>query len=305
MAQPLQPQKSIRLIGRPTTFFQKTAGFAGEIYFDSDLDALRVYQGGSALEGKVVADRAWVTSQLFSRNYNDLTNKPSLFSGSYTDLSNKPALSAVALSGSYADLSDTPSIPNNTNQLTNGAGFITNSALSTYALTADIPTDTGDLTNGAGFITNSALNSYATQSYVTSQGYITNSALSGLATESLVTGLLLSETIGIKTGATGTVEHSITTANVWAHSSIAANFTVNVTNLPTTNNKVTNLVLILTQGGTPYLPTALQIGGAAQTIKWQDAGAPSGTASQVDIVSFSLIRTFDAWTVIGSLSTYG
>ena len=44
-------------------------------------------------------------------------------------------------------------IPTNTNQLTNGSGFITSSALSGYALTSAIPTNTNQLTNGSGFIT--------------------------------------------------------------------------------------------------------------------------------------------------------
>ncbi len=84
-----------------------------------------------------------------SGSYADLTNKPTLFSGSYTDLTNKPTL----FSGSYADLTNKPTIPTNTNELTNGAGYITSSAL------------TG----------------YATESYVTTQGYITSAALSGYA----------------------------------------------------------------------------------------------------------------------------
>lgn len=40
---------------------------------------------------------------------------------------NTSSLSAVATSGSYNDLDDKPTIPTNTNQLTNGAGFITKS----------------------------------------------------------------------------------------------------------------------------------------------------------------------------------
>ncbi len=37
-----------------------------------------------------------------------------------------------------------------------------------------IPTDTGDLTNGAGFITSSALSGYATETWVGNQGYLTS-----------------------------------------------------------------------------------------------------------------------------------
>ena len=58
---------------------------------------------------------------LFSGSYLDLTNKPTLFSGAYVDLTGKPTL----FSGAYADLTGKPTIPTNTNELTNGAGFIT------------------------------------------------------------------------------------------------------------------------------------------------------------------------------------
>ena len=75
-------------------------------------------------------------------SYNDLSNKPTLFSGSYTDLTNKPTL----FSGSYTDLTNKPTIP----------------------------ASTSDLTNGAGYITSSALSGYATETYVTTRGYITS-----------------------------------------------------------------------------------------------------------------------------------
>jgi hypothetical protein len=73
----------------------------------------------------------------------------------------------------YTKLSGTPTIPTNTNQLTNGAGFITSSALSTYALSSSVPTNNNQLTNGAGYITSAALSGYATETYVTTRGYLT------------------------------------------------------------------------------------------------------------------------------------
>lgn len=44
-------------------------------------------------------------------------------------------------------------VPTNNNELTNGAGYITNSSLTPYAKTADIPTKTSDLINNSEFIT--------------------------------------------------------------------------------------------------------------------------------------------------------
>lgn len=61
-------------------------------------------------------------------------------------------------------------------------------ALKPYALSSSIPTDNKQLTNGAGYITASALSGLATEQYVTTRGYITSDALAGYATESWVEG---------------------------------------------------------------------------------------------------------------------
>jgi hypothetical protein len=60
-------------------------------------------------------------------------------------------------------------------------------ALKPYALSSSIPTDNKQLTNGAGYITASALAGLATEQYVTTRGYITSDALAGYATETWVT----------------------------------------------------------------------------------------------------------------------
>ena len=112
------------------------------------------------------------------------------------------------------------------------------------------------------------------------------------------------ETLDPKTGATGTVTHDLNTAAVFYHSSISANFTANFTNADTTNNKTTSIALVLAQGATAFMSTGVQIGGVAQPIIWQGGSAPTGTASGTDVVSFTLIRTGSAWTVIGSGTSY-
>jgi hypothetical protein len=93
-----------------------------------------------------------------------------------------------------------------------------------------------------------------------------------------------------------------TATNITYVSSPAANFTLNVTNAPTTNDRALAVTVIVTQGSTAYIPSALQIGGSAQTIKWSGGTAPAGTASKIDIFSFVLLRTGSAWTVFGSSS---
>lgn len=81
---------------------------------------------------------------------------------------NKPSLATVATSGAYSDLTGTPTIPTvNDATLTiqkNGVDVQTFTANASTNATANItvPTDTGDLTNGAGFITSSALTNYVT-----------------------------------------------------------------------------------------------------------------------------------------------
>jgi hypothetical protein len=112
------------------------------------------YITSSSLSG--LATETYVTTRgyLTTVAYADITGKPTLFSGSYADLTNKPTL----FSGSYADLTNKPTIPTNNNELTNGAGYITSSAL------------TG----------------LATETYVTTRGYITSAALSGYALTSAI-----------------------------------------------------------------------------------------------------------------------
>ena len=113
------------------------------------------------------------------------------------------------------------------------------------------------------------------------------------------------EVLNTKTSATGTVVHDFSTGAIWYHSSISASFTANFTNVPTTDSRSIGLSLVLSQGATAYIPSAVQIAGTAQTIKWQGGTAPTGNANKTDIVSFVLIRTGSAWIVLGSLSTYG
>jgi len=140
---------------------------------------------------------------------------------------------------------------------------------------------------------------------ITSPSSILALQSSSIVLDGLATFYKSTEVINTKTGATGTVIHDFSTGAIWYHSSLAANFTANFINVPTTNDRTINVVLVLIQGATARIPNVLEINGSAQTINWQDNVIPSGNNNKRDIVSFSLIRTSNNWLVLGSLSTYG
>lgn len=110
------PVRSIRLQRRASSSLDTLSGSAGEIFFDNDLGALRLYTTNNN-ERKILADRTWVQNNTFSGDYNDLTNRPSipsdvsqlsdssglLFSGDYNDLTNAPDLSSLTVDISTID----------------------------------------------------------------------------------------------------------------------------------------------------------------------------------------------------------
>jgi hypothetical protein len=78
--------------------------------------------------------------------------------------------------------------------------------------------------------------------------------------------------------------------------------TFNFTNMPTDNDKVMTVNVLVTQGSTGYLPTTVQVAGTNQTIRWPNGSAPTPTssASKIDIFSFTFIRSGSAWIVFAN-----
>jgi hypothetical protein len=99
-----------------------------------------------------------------------------------------------------------------------------------------------------------------------------------------------------------TLTASYTTTNIFYVDAPSANFTVNVTNVPTANNRMMTVSVVVSQGATGYIPSALQIDGNAQTIKWSGGSAPGATNNKIDIFSFNLFRRSNTWTVFGAVS---
>ena len=121
----------------------------------------------------------------------------------------------------------------------------------------------------------------------------------------ILTSEAITEVVATKTGATGVVTHDYAESSIWYHSAISGNFTVNLTNVPTTDNRSIAINLVLIQSGTPYYASALQINSVAQTILWSGYTAPTPQANRFEIQSFLLTRVAGTWVVHGSLSSFG
>ena len=69
------------------------------------------------------------------------------------------------------------------------------------------------------------------------------------------------------------------------------NFTISLTNVPTTTSKSITMSFLITQGSTGYIPTTLNLNGSSQTIRWVGGTAPTPTSSagKIDIFNFTLI----------------
>ena len=215
--------------------------------------------------------------------YDSTTSKAQVYEGSWTSISGG---GGITLADARNGLSVTQASASGTGALSyaNASGAFTYTPPDTSSFLTSVPAQTfGSLTGTP----------------TTLSGYGITDGLSAGATP------MLSEVSSTINGATGTVVHNTTTSGVFYHTAPAANFTANFTNVPTTGDRITTVALIIAQGLTQYMPTAVQIGGAAQTIEWFGGSVPGGTANGFDIVSFTLIRQSSTWTVLGASSTYG
>lgn len=116
------------------------------------------------------------------------------------------------------------------------------------------------------------------------------------------------------TAATGTINYDVTTQAVLYYTSNAsANWTVNfrgssgtsLNTLMATGESVT-VAFLVTQGGTAYYNSAVQVDGSSVTPKWQGGTAPSaGNASSIDVYSYTIIKTGSAaFTVLASQTKF-
>jgi hypothetical protein len=116
------------------------------------------------------------------------------------------------------------------------------------------------------------------------------------------------------TAATGTVNYDVLTQAVWNFTTDAsANWTLNIRgdgsntlNAIMDAGESITVAHIVSQGGTAYYNSAVQIDGSAVTPKWQGGAAPSaGNASSLDTYNYTIIKTADAtFTVLASQTQF-
>ncbi len=91
------------------------------------------------------------------------------------------------------------------------------------------------------------------------------------------------------------------------YATLTANVTVNFTNVVATAGRVTGATLIVDQDATAYRVANIQINsGGIQTIKYAGGTPNTGTASNTDVMSFSLISLDGTnWRILGQIANYG
>lgn len=147
----------------------------------------------------------------------------------------------------------------------------------------------------------------------TFSGIISGSTVSASSTITIGTSTI--ETVSVNPAAlNGATTLDCKTNSVFYYTGNAAgNWTLNfrgdgsttMNTFLTTGQSVT-VVLLATQGGTAFYPTAFTVDGSAVTPKWLGGSAPTGgNASSVDSYSFTIIKTAaNTYTVIASQARF-
>lgn len=137
----------------------------------------------------------------------------------------------------------------------------------------------------AGSLTGTTIASGVTASSLQSFGSVTALNMNGS-----ISAMEIARTLQLLTNATGTVPHDWAAGDRFYHSSINTDFVVNVTNLPTTVGRVYEITLLLEQGSTTGVPTALQIGGAVQTTLYEGGVVFVGTPNITQEIVYRIHR---------------
>lgn len=117
-------------------------------------------------------------------------------------------------------------------------------------------------------------------------------------------GASLVKTLNLITGATGDTTHDCSESHVFYHSSIAANFCADFTELTISNNETTKTTLILDQGSTGYIPNSVKVNGTGSTIYWEGSAQPTPASGSIDKVEMCIYRMSDAYKTVAEYTRH-
>ncbi len=214
---------------------------------------------------------------------------------------------------------------------TNGYVLNVNSSTTSGLAWVDSAASTQTLTNKSFSLTSNTLTGTIAEfnTALTDQNFATVAGTETLTNKTLtspaLTAPVITGTASIRqmmegatvsaTAATGTVNYDLLTngAVTYYTSNASGNWTLNLrgdgsTTLDSVMSTGTSLTIafLVTNGGTAYYQTALQVDGNAITPKWQNGAAPSsGNINSIDIYSITVIKTGSAtFTALASQTKF-
>jgi len=102
----------------------------------------------------------------------------------------------------------------------------------------------------------------------------------------------------------GTVVHNLADAAIFVHVNPSADFIASFISVPTTDLRNRIVTLIIQQGSTAYIPSSILVNGFSETVRWNNNTAPAGTDGQIDVISYSFLRSGSSWIILGQSSSF-
>lgn len=242
--------------------------------------------------------------------------------GTVTSVRGVGAVNGITLSGtvtSSGDITLGGALSNIANsQLSNStiSGVPLGSALAALTIGAGL---SGTSYNGgtAVTITNTGVTSVSAGTGIVvsaATGGVTISAESSPAFVNLTTSTLLVnqitepfQTYATSISGSPTITLNCSGGNIWRiTATVASSWTAAFTNVNLATGRAVNLTLLIQQGTTPYLPSAVSINGVMVAVVWQGGALPSGNANKTDAIAYSVMQTgASTYQVLGQLISFG
>lgn len=190
-----------------------------------------------------------------------------------------------------------------------GGGNYGDSNVATFLSTNSYSNVAYNDSNVASFLSTNSYSNVAygnteVQAYLDAQNY-SNTAVSSSSEVTFTRDVHfqrgVEERFGSLSGQSGTVTHNLNDGHVFYHTTPAGDFTANFTNFNLDDGYTTSITIIVNQGVSARVVSAVQIEGSAQTIEWQGGSAPTGTANGLDAFSFTILRNGSSYIVLGQM----